>query len=63
MRWSDWIECEFDSRGVIDDRPVYRKAPSDPGVYAIATKFSGGYNVQYIGMSRVSIEKRLLKHF
>jgi hypothetical protein len=63
MRWSDWIECEFDAHGVIDDRPIDRKAPSGPGVYAIATKVSGGHNVQYIGMSRVSIEKRLLKHF
>lgn len=63
MRWSDWIECEFDSNGKIDDRPVYRRAPNRPGIYAIATKVGWGYNVQYIGMSRTSIESRLSKHF
>jgi excinuclease UvrABC nuclease subunit len=63
MRWSDWIECEFNEVGIIDDRPICRRAPNQPGVYAIATRTSGGYNVQYIGMSRVSIETRLSKHF
>jgi hypothetical protein len=63
MGWSDWYECRFDSNGEIDTRQV-KNAPNDSGLYAIATKTSGGsYNVEYIGMSKRSIWKRLDAHF
>ncbi len=63
-QWSDWYECEFDSRGEINTRLLDRYAPEKPGVYAIATKRTdGNFSVQYIGMSTWNIYKRLKKHF
>ncbi|MCC3406799.1 MAG: GIY-YIG nuclease family protein [Microcoleus sp. PH2017_10_PVI_O_A] len=63
MWWSDWYECSFDSNGEIDTRQV-ENAPNDPGLYAIATKTSrGSYTVEYIGMSKKSMRKRLQAHF
>ena len=64
MWWSDWYECSFDSKREIDTREVERFAPNESGLYAIATKTSGGsYTVEYIGMSKKSIWKRLQAHF
>lgn len=64
MWWSDWYECSFESNGEINTRAVKDHAPNDPGLYAIATKTSGGsYTVEYIGMSKRSIWKRLQAHF
>jgi hypothetical protein len=63
-QWSDWYECEFDSRGEINTRPLDRYAPEKPGVYAIAIKRTdGNFSVQYIGMSTWNIYRRLKKHF
>jgi len=68
-QWSDWYECEFDSRGEINTRPLDRYAPEKPGVYAIAIKRTdGNFSVQYIGMSSgkssyTNIYRRLKKHF
>ena len=64
MWWSDWYECSFDSNGEIDTTAVERYPPHESGLYAIATKTSGGsYTVEYIGMSKKSIWKRLQAHF
>jgi|JI71714B2RNA_FD_contig_21_3596158_length_475_multi_5_in_0_out_0_1 GIY-YIG catalytic domain len=62
MGWSDWIKCDFDSKGNIDIRPVENKAPKKPGVYAIAGKDNDGYRVEYIGMSRSNIQARIKAH-
>lgn len=46
-------------------RPVEKYPPNQPGIYAIAMKDpdTRDYVVQYIGMSRKSIWKRLQAHF
>ena len=63
MGWSDWYECSFDDKGELDIRPLVDKAPTSPGIYAIAMKDGYGYQVQYIGMSTTNIYKRLRAHF
>lgn len=63
-QWSDWYECEFDSRGNINTRLLDKYAPEEPGVYAIAIRRTdGNFSVQYIGMSTRNIYRRLKRHF
>lgn len=61
MSWSQWIKCPFGSSGELDYDPLY-SIPNHSGVYAIATKVSSGYSVQYIGRSGRSVRGRLQDH-
>ncbi|NJL69582.1 MAG: GIY-YIG nuclease family protein [Microcoleus sp. SM1_3_4] len=62
MAWSQWIECNFDSKGELNTQAVGR-APNSSGVYAIATKTGSNYHTHYVGRSGRSIRGRLQSHF
>ncbi len=61
MAWSEWIECNFDSKGELNTQAVGR-SPNSSGVYAIATKTGNNYHTHYVGRSGRSIRGRLQSH-
>ncbi|EGK84811.1 GIY-YIG nuclease family protein [Microcoleus vaginatus PCC 9802] len=61
MAWSEWIECNFDSKGELNTQAVGR-SPNSSGVYAISTKTGNNYHTHYVGRSGRSIRGRLQSH-